>query len=262
MTPFRISKLEINNIGPFGNITLDFPEKPVDAVGKAEIHIFTGENGTGKSTVLEILTGCFYQHVHIDSQTANNLLADKKRYTDSKSRYTILYSNNERYTWSYQGVINSPTNPKQFRSADSVKYNAIASYWQSYPQWATSRFQIAFFAYSGYRRVTNTNLSAIQELQTNPFLNALDFQKSINAQLILQWIANVISKEAISKSQGGDDTAIRYRNTISQIEKAISLIIEKRIRFFLDLEPLDVKIEVDGEKLNFNQLPDGLKSIV
>ena len=56
MTPFRISKLDINNIGPFGNLVLDFPEKPVAMRDKAEIHILTGENGTGKSTVLKILT--------------------------------------------------------------------------------------------------------------------------------------------------------------------------------------------------------------
>ncbi len=40
MKPFRISQLEIQNIGSFGDLTLDFPKKPESVKGKAEIHIF------------------------------------------------------------------------------------------------------------------------------------------------------------------------------------------------------------------------------
>ena len=53
----KISKLEIKNIGVFDDVTFDFPEeRPKNC---AEIHIFTGENGTGKSTVLYALSGLF-----------------------------------------------------------------------------------------------------------------------------------------------------------------------------------------------------------
>ncbi len=136
------------------------------------------------------------------------------------------------------------------------------NHWVSYNDWKSSGQTIAFFGYSGYRRIIKTEISTIQELQDHPFKDALDFQNSINPERILQWIANTISKEAISKNQNDFNNAIRYRNAITYIERAIFSIIEKPIRFFLDIEPLDVKIEVDGEKLNFNQLPDGLKSIV
>jgi len=55
MSMFRISELKIYNIGSFGRLTLEFKEKPKDLKDKAEIHVLTGENGTGKSTILEIM---------------------------------------------------------------------------------------------------------------------------------------------------------------------------------------------------------------
>ena len=56
MENFRIESLEINKIGAFEHLKMDFPKKKDPE--KAEIHILTGENGTGKSTVLEVLAHC------------------------------------------------------------------------------------------------------------------------------------------------------------------------------------------------------------
>ena len=51
----KIAKLQLNNIGVFNGTTFDFSDvRPKDC---AEIHIFTGENGSGKSTVLYALAG-------------------------------------------------------------------------------------------------------------------------------------------------------------------------------------------------------------
>ena len=53
MENFRIESLEISQVGVFNNLKIDFPEKK--NTGLAEIHILTGENGTGKTTILEML---------------------------------------------------------------------------------------------------------------------------------------------------------------------------------------------------------------
>ena len=60
MENFRIESLEINKIGAFEHLKMDFPKKKDPE--KAEIHILTGENGTGKSTVLEALSSLGYQN--------------------------------------------------------------------------------------------------------------------------------------------------------------------------------------------------------
>ena len=49
----RITQLELQNIGAFEHQIIEFRPKPNPE--KAEIHILTGSNGSGKSTILYAL---------------------------------------------------------------------------------------------------------------------------------------------------------------------------------------------------------------
>ncbi len=53
----KIRKLQLKNIGVFDDETIKF--QPCRAKDKAEIHIFTGQNGSGKTTILTTLAGVF-----------------------------------------------------------------------------------------------------------------------------------------------------------------------------------------------------------
>lgn len=55
----RISKLELNNIGVFDRLEMEFKSKLKENL--ADIHILTGVNGTGKSTILYALAGAIEQ---------------------------------------------------------------------------------------------------------------------------------------------------------------------------------------------------------
>lgn len=46
-----IKELNLENVGPFKDLHLDFPCK-LDKNGKYRVTIITGENGTGKSNIL------------------------------------------------------------------------------------------------------------------------------------------------------------------------------------------------------------------
>jgi predicted ATP-binding protein involved in virulence len=239
---FRISKLKINNIGVFGDLTLDFLEKPPAADKKAEIHILTGENGTGKSTILQLLA--FMVGTPLPATIS------KMRYLDNRSQFEVTFGSGEKKNWQPRKLLN------QKKIVWLYNQEEIES------SWKTEIFSIAFFAYSGYRRVAQINDTRIKELRSNPFKNALDFDKSIEPQHILQWITNAITKESLAKSQGDTQIAQKYRATIAQLEMAISKIIEQPIRFFLGYEPIQVHIEVQGSRITFDDLPDGLKSII
>ncbi|MEO6038018.1 MAG: AAA family ATPase [Saprospiraceae bacterium] len=245
MEPFRITRLEMQDIGPFGRLVLDFPEKPVGSVDKAEIHILTGENGTGKTTILEALSSTYSRTDGI------NLPAIKSRLEGNHSGFMIYFGKD--------GVVQFIPNLSTY-SYESKVERIETGYRQGFN---TGFYSVAFFAYAGYRRIgDNVKISGINELQGHPFQGALKFQNSEDPQAILQWIANTITKEALAKSELDPISSKRFRDAISHLEVAISVIIEKTVRFSLRYDPLHVVIEVDGEILDFNVLPDGLKSII
>src|SRR5580765_435259 len=58
MSEMRISRLVLNSVGVFDHLDLRFAKTPAE--DKAEIHIFTGENGTGKTTLLQAMS--YFDH--------------------------------------------------------------------------------------------------------------------------------------------------------------------------------------------------------
>ena len=242
MENFRISSLEINEIGPFGSLKLNFPEKPPGFSDRAEIHILTGENGTGKTTVLEMLA----------VGATKNPVPERLRKNNDNTSVGLSFSKGS-LSWS------STKGPLQTWNPGG---SSLDTYWKLLAEKSLSGYPLAFFAYSGYRRIEQVNINGIQELTGHPFEDALDFQRSVNPQQILQWIANTISKEAIELRQINSLKANRFREAIDRLKEVIGRVIEQPVDFDLETDPLNVIIKINGEDLSFNQLPDGLKSII
>lgn len=235
---FRIKEIEVVQIGPFGRFKLTFPEeKPAQ---KAEVHILTGENGTGKTTLLELLTACF------SNGLLPTIVESKSREPKSGVRITF---NDGNFSFFQKGDL-------------PIHQNAIVDSFAEKKNHPHQFYSFAVFAYSGYRRVASQPISGIQELKGHPLENALDFKRADNPSEILQWIANNIAAEAIAKAQQDEKEAVQRRLSVQQLEETVGQIIDKKVQFRLETKPYSVKIEVDGERLEFNHLPDGLKSIV
>lgn len=243
----RITRLEAQGIGPFGDLNIEFKPKPAGMENKAEIHILTGENGTGKSTILMMLASCWdnlndkliYERVHKSDVYVED---DGKNYEVDFGRYEIV-TNKKSYDFDYhdfQGLPERISQPKKFFIPFGINVN------------------IAFFAYSGYRIAGGSGVVNIEEIRENPLENSCDFLKSMDSQLILKWIANIITKKLLSKNKGKKAGG---NNAVQKIEKALSGITGKRIEFDLE-ETLKVSVRVNETSLSFNTLPDGLKSII
>ncbi len=246
MENFRIVSLEINEIGPFKHLKVNFPVK--EESDKAEIHILTGGNGTGKSTILQCLSF---------PKSSNGELIVNKFWTNKPiSSFTIDYST-------------SPSSPpmKWYLNQGNLQSNHWVPILNDYnnkigvePEMV--EFEFIVLAYSGYRQVNDFKVTGIQEIQERPLYRANNFTNSINPQLFFQWLVNIQTRELISKGKGDITKSKKYRSTIEIIENALSEIIESEVKFDLEEDPLGVKIKVDGQTLNFDQLPDGLKSMV
>jgi len=124
------------------------------------------------------------------------------------------------------------------------------------------RYDFAMFAYSGYRRIDNPQLESIKEIKEVPLVNALNFHSSSNPQLLMQWIANVKTQEALALVKGENENARNYTLSLNKLQNALSEITRSNIVFELEGSPLDVYVKWDGKLLKFEVLPDGLKSII
>lgn len=248
MDRFRLAALELNQIGPFGKILLEFPDKPTGLEGKAEIQILTGENGSGKSTVLEMLAACLSKAgTHYSHRFRTNTPEQSVNLITSNGHFNIIQSSKD------------PVN--NYKVGDTSLLDEL--FWKPYQNYPQARFGMAFFTYSGYRQVDlNGVISGIQEITEHPFAGVFDFRRANQDGLILQWIANTIAAEAIAIKQHETVEAEQRRNAIVQLAKAVGHVIGQELSFKLETRPFTVKTILGNEILDFEQLPDGVKSIL
>jgi len=145
----RIKKLHLENIGVFDSLNLEFQRnKHRD---KAEIHLFTGENGTGKSTLLYALASAY-------NSGNNELLRQRFRPPPLNPLVEVCFDKNN------ETVSRCMTYDDGL--SQSTQNNEPA------------------FAYSGNRALKSYQLSGIQEITESPFDKALSFVNSTDSAIL------------------------------------------------------------------------------
>ncbi len=263
----RIRKLQLKNIGVFDLEEIEF--KPSKSNDKAEIHILTGANGSGKSTILIALAGAF-DHFQFDTpQHPSNNLHKRFRYFDyfdgekssanCKSGFTVSFDDKERVE-----VVGDPrTNyAHTYKTIEKVKAyrNIIIS--SAKP---TVALDYAVFAYSGYRHIESNEIVSIgTSSNTNPFLDSLEFVKhknQSNGLTINNWIADSISKSAVEKERNPEKSK-KFASAVKSLESTIAEITGWKVEFDLRTDPFDLRLKLNNQDLDFDVLPDGLRSLI
>ena len=234
----RIRKLYLKDIGPFDEVEFEF--KPQEK-GKAEIHILTGPNGSGKTTVLLALS-------HLSHVETNSEDLFQKRFR-SQENSLIKISNETSESEELYEYVSTPKlkNDEDFEKA--IKHGF--------------RKQLPAFAYSGYRAIRAYEVNAIQEMPDDLSKDSLAFEKHPNSyQWTNQWIANSISKRALEKEKQNLKKANKFASALNTLEKTLSEIIGYPLEFNLNTEPLNLNVKANNTELDFDVLPDGLRSLI
>ncbi|MCU0424152.1 MAG: AAA family ATPase [Candidatus Kapabacteria bacterium] len=239
----RITSLHLQNVGVFDDTTIEFPaDKPENC---AEIHLFTGANGSGKSTVLYALAASIFHNAMMISRMKKNV---------ATSTAKIQFSSGQNEVLSYTTKNGFHIQNRPFHDLHQA-FNGI--YHEG------MRFDFFAAAYSGNRSVSSISLQAIQEISHSPFVSALSFHDTVEPVIILQWIANTNAKIANAYFKGQHERVTRLQTSIQRIESAVGEIIDKKVSFIFEDDPkLDVKIRIGEEVLSFDVLPDGVKSVL
>ena len=241
---YRLESITLRDVGVFEHTHFDFPQiksEEKDAE-KAEIHIFTGPNGCGKSTLLYALAAVFSAN-----PDNNSLIA--ARFTQSDSKIDLTFSG--QVARIRNGLDMESTIPESI-----MEYNRFKS-------WPV---KFSAFAYSGQCKLADLFVlsltNGIEQAVNDPFENALSFNNTVRPKVLAQWIANNRTHAALARQDNDLEEATLYDVSLDRISKFIFDVCDLDIRFRLERKPLAISLNVNGTNVNFDVLPDGLKSII
>jgi len=258
----KIEKLHLENIGVFDSLDLEFKACKHK---KAEIHIFTGTNGSGKSTLLYALAGAlvglFRQREHLIFQRFRNNNAFVEVLFEGKQviNYAIKKLQKRSYFTQLPLITSGDLSSGHIRHAyANSSHDDIMNDFMP----GEKGISFAAFAYSGNRSLNSLDELTIEELDLKPLDNSLSFLETTDSRQIIQSIATQKMKQAIELSQNNQKQAEQYNRVIQEIEKAIQKMVGWDIKFKLEAKPFNLFLEIDHKRLEFDVLPDGLKSII
>ncbi|MEM7535848.1 MAG: AAA family ATPase, partial [Chloroflexota bacterium] len=240
----RISSLELEHIGPFAQEKFEF--QSVKDPRHAEIHIFTGVNGSGKSTLLHALA----------SVVQPKGIEDRFLYDAGKSLVNIEFA--------YKTAIETVQIGKQPHDIKQPEWlrQYTSTFRSGKSRFRDFQYEFAITGYSGARSLNSVSIGAIQEIEIPPLYDAIQFNTPTNPRQLLQWVANTKAKQAFALQENNSNYAKYYEDAISRIEKTIESIIGYSVKFRFSYEPLSIGIVIAEKQIDFDVLPDGLKSII
>ena len=248
----RIESIELHQVGVFDDMRLEFPPiaSPERDAKKAELHIFTGPNGCGKSTVLYALAGIF-----LNAPIFPDRIRSRFRGKESRVDFCFVGERDSYGPATENGV--------------HLKIDAFESYFRAVGVAASKvkdfyldKTWFAAFSYSGQRTLVDQSVDAIGPICDSPFEDGLSFDATVRPKLLLRWIANNRTQSALAKADGDLDAAQVYDQALTRITNLIKDVCDLDVEFKLNRSPLAVTVRVNGDLIHFDGLPDGLKSII
>jgi predicted ATP-binding protein involved in virulence len=280
----KIRKLQLKNIGVFDDEEIEF--KPCPAKDKAEIHILTGENGTGKTTILMALANIF--NVELEDIIASKIniglrglyafemeVFRNNFYKRLRKQCGIkleLEHNQKSELFDFFYFPSQSNLRGDTFNKDSDIHHALFEISRLISQKNLSPHSIRFFpfAIAGYRRIRDVPIEIANEKieeAKNPAYQALDFIKDENSKFnVNQWLGENLLNSSLAETRNRKKESDIFKEKIKQFEYVINEIIknetkDNKIRFEMQSATKLVLIKNEQE-LDFDVLPDGLKSLI
>lgn len=272
----KIRSLTLKNIGVFEDETIAFPEKQDKDM--AEIHILTGQNGTGKTTILQALASGMLEieplkdfHSILHTKSLENNFRKRMKHENCKGEHgNLIFDNKEKIKFDAIQILSvTISDSNEEKNEQIIKNQAQKNEELRKIQFnrhvTNSTHQFLAFAYSGYRFIEDQENISIKEKENyNPLENALEFNKKIdvNDYSLNEWLANKMAQRNSAFFEGNTTEVEKYSKGIETLKQIIEQIIEIPIDFKFKSEKLKVVAVKQGIELDFDLLPDGLRSII
>lgn len=254
-----IRRLELHGVGPFRDLVLDFPRKRAEDKDKAEVHIFVGENGTGKTTLLEAMT-CFERWfgstIDLDGKKHRNVdwtWPIEKKQNATSYGITIDFSGKV-----LSRIINDAD--KNTRNDLQDWFNIyFSSTWEQMPN-----HQYLFFAYQSNRILRTHKVSqGSDEAHSRRLLIAgIRWNKVQEQRALYQWVLDCLNKAESARKRGDTFEAKEYDEQLLKVRMALTEIVGRPVGFALQEGNLPVRIKHINTIILAENLSSGLQSLI
>jgi predicted ATP-binding protein involved in virulence len=228
----RLTKITMKQFAPFADGEMKFPAV-AGAEGMAEVHLFTGENGTGKTRVLAALMGALGNL---------NPLQDRVR-QDSGAEIEVL-----------------GTGGCKWRFRDGIED----------PQTASLPIQLEIFddlfamGGTGIALLTENESNSVSELKPARAHECLTLSGAVGGAGIFQRMMRLRMGVALERDAAPNaKKAGRLTSCLQKLEQAICDITGREFALHVQHgRELRLMAQWDGQRLFFSELPDGLRSLL
>lgn len=208
----------------------------------AEVHLFTGVNGTGKTRLLSVLAGMLGNPQPLVKRLRGVEIQIDFRATDNDSISDFQSWRDQFYA--------------QHNSGGWSNSNSLGG-------WAN---KVPAFAYSGIPYVGDAQIAVMADVKKPERLDCLSFVRPEgHSQILLQAIANLKLQAAMDTMNETSESLNHTRATriIRALESTIAQITGSKFLFLVTTYPkTSLMVRWAGTELSFDVLPDGMRSLI
>lgn len=256
----RIDAIAFEGFSPFANGEMLFPAKP-EGSRLAEVQIFTGQNGTGKTRLLSLLASALGNDSELEKRLNGSKIEAAARATEGKIMAV----------WRrHHGAGIVPHGPhSDLTSILKQGIMGLSDGWESLGANVSKREQrnmapFAAMAFKGTATITDANVTPLSPIVIKDPIQLLVFDKANEeSQQICQSLVNIKMAAAMDNLDNDASIDTRAIRISAKLEEAVSIVTSRRVRFSVKPSPkLNLKVSWGSETMQFMQLPDGLRCLI
>lgn len=263
----RVSKIQLTDLGPFDDVTLEIPAPPDGSQG--ELVLFEGPNGSGKTTLLQSICAAlelFFYGVFPE----HNVGAVQGRMQGERAHASVefvgLESAGQMTPISFGLTRRAPRSFAQSTPLAQQIGGAFLSGFQKLP-WAP-------FAYHGASSTPVLSSEGPRDVQFNPFRDALYLGQNSGvknfARDIGQFLTNLESERtralvyALERATPEERAVMEARarsqaSSLQRVQDSLSDVLGWKVSFKFDIQRQAPTVLFDGQAIPLEHLGEGLR---
>lgn len=252
----RLDSIAINKFAPFGAQKCEFGRTTAPG-WHADVHIFVGENGTGKTRLLSLLLAACGNSKELDDRTAEPAKAAVVAEDPGKNKVMWFTQWGVAHTQSAEQVS---TVVNQYPASGSPNLA-----WTGQPnlfQLAKGTAAMAFRSVAAIRDEKVKPMAAVEWGAPADFL--LFSRPPKDNTSLCQAISNMKIRAGMYIAGNPGERADRTVRMTERLEKTLESITGRPFIFVVEQDGTDVRLKVSwgGVRMRLQQLPDGLRAVI